>query len=327
MEANEPGKEPILILGDGKLVYSVVVCLLQAGHPVRLFTKNMDDALKNVNLHFADLAKNASQGNEYHTLEITDVLEGRLDYKLAIAIIDENLLKKKAMIHQLEEMLPLDSTIAINTESIPLSILLEGSNHPGRIIGLNWVDPAHTTYFLELVTNSNSDEILVDRLFSLAKKCWNKDPYVIYNDLSIRAKLFAAMIREAFYLVENGYASIEDIDRSCRNDAGYYLPFAGNFRFIDLMGTYAYGMVMKDLNPELSKECKVPEFFKNIIEQGDLGMENNKGFYKYENGEAEKWEELFKKFSYQIQDIITKYPFNYKSDGFSPNQIKSEMYE
>jgi 3-hydroxybutyryl-CoA dehydrogenase len=80
---------------------------------------------------------------------------------------------------------------------------------------------------------------------------------------------------------------------------------------MDLMGTYAYGLVMKDLNPELSTESCIPDFFKEIIKQGGLGMENDKGFYEYEEEDAHYWEKQFRKFSYQIQDIIRKYPFKY----------------
>lgn len=328
MKLNGHKNDPILIAGEGKLVHSIAVCLLQAGHSVTLFSKNKNDALENINLHFTDLSESTAEAFQHRELKITNVLESKLGYQLTIAITNESLLEKKEMISRLEERLPTDSAIAINTESIPLSTLQNGSNHPERIIGVNWVEPAHTTYFLELITNSQTDKVLADHLFHLAKRCWNKDPYIIHSDLSIRARMFVAMVREAFYLVENGYASVEDIDRACRNDAGYYLPFAGNFRYMDLMGTYSYGVVMKELNPELSKECNAPAFFKDIMAQGGLGMENNKGFYKYENDDAEKWNQIFREFSYQIQGIINKYPFNYKDKDLSQKQkIKSEIYE
>jgi 3-hydroxybutyryl-CoA dehydrogenase len=242
-------------------------------------------------------------------------IEGFLDrkaagHKIGIAITGENVEEKKARIQQLEKLLFPGSIIAINTESIPLSLLQDGCEHPERLIGLNWVEPAHTTFFLEIITNAGTKKKLVDHLYDLAKAHWNKDPYCVSKNVGIRAKMLSGMIREAFFLVQNGYATIEDIDRACRNDAGYYLPFAGNFRYMDLMGTYAYGLVMKDLNRELSKEAHVPPFFEEIMKKGGLGMQNNKGFYSYEPGDAERWKELFSMFSYQIQQIIEKNPFN-----------------
>lgn len=317
-------KTPVLIIGDGKLAYSVSVCLLQAGHQVTLFTENEDSALKSINTHFSDLSKLTSEVPERANLRITNVLDDRLNYKLAIAVTNESLLEKQSVVHLLEKSIPNNAIIAINTESIPLSALQQNSISPERIIGTNWVEPAHTTYFLEIITNTETNKELADHLFHLAKACWNKDPYVIFNDFSIRAKMLSAMAREAFYLVQNGYASIEDVDRACRNDAGYYLPFAGNCRYMDLMGTYAYGLVMKDLNPELSKDHCLPEFLKEIIAGGGLGMENNKGFYNYEDGDTGRWNEIFRKFSYQIKQIIDRYPFNQSEESSPPgNKAKS----
>ena len=312
-------KESILIVGSGKVAFSLVVCLIQAGYPITLFTKNRDIALKSINFHLADLPMSANKFHLSNYLKITNELSCKIDFKLVIVLTDENLLEKRTLIKQLENKLPPNSLIAINTESIPLANLQEGCNYPDRVLGANWVEPVHTTYFLELITNCKSNEEQINYLFNLAKTYWNKDPYIINNTLSIRAKMFAAMAREAFYLVQNGYASIEDIDRACRNDAGYYLPFAGNFRYMDLMGGSAYGMVMKDLNPELSKEHKLPEFFKNILEQGGLGMENNKGFYQYDREDVDRWDTVFRMFSYQMQEIISKYPFNYKNKNIKLN--------
>ncbi|MEO5646900.1 MAG: 3-hydroxyacyl-CoA dehydrogenase family protein [Chitinophagaceae bacterium] len=153
----------------------------------------------------------------------------------------------------------------------------------------------------------------------MARLNLEKDPYVVVN-FSIRAKLMTAMIREAGYLIQNGYATLEDIDRACRNDAGYYLPFAGNFRYMDLMGTSAYGMVMKDLNPELAKDIDIPVCFKEVIESAELGMQDKKGFYNYNEGDLEKWEAFFQKFSYEVQNIMHRYPFNYAPDEFAENE-------
>jgi len=305
-------KSPVLIIGNGRLSHSVPICLLQAGHPVTLLTKDVGQALNSINDHLNDLYQTNSKEFQWGYLNINSVPDHKHTYQFGIAITSEDLEEKKEVILQMEKYLPEDSIIAINTESIPLSNLQEACDHPERLIGLNWVEPAHTTYFLELIINESTNKSLADDLMNLAKTSWQKDPYLISNNVSVRAKMLGAMAREAFYLVQNGYASIEDIDRACKNDPGYYLPFSGNFRYMDLMGTYAYGLVMKDLNRELSRASDIPGFFKEIIEQGGLGMENNKGFYEYQEGDVERWKEVFSKFSYQIQEMISKYPFNYQ---------------
>jgi len=302
---------PILVIGSGKLASSVTVCLLLAGHAVTLMTDDKEGAVARINSHFTDLSGFNERVLTPDLLEIEGFPDGKATgHRIGIAITGEDLVEKRAMIQQLERILFPGSAIAINTESIPLSQLQETCLRPNRLVGLNWVEPAHTTFFLELIINAHTNRKLADNLYELAKCHWNKDPYLIFNNVSIRARMLSGMIREAFYLVQNGYASIEDIDRACRNDAGYYLPFAGNFRYMDLMGTYAYGLVMKDLNRELSKDTHIPRFLEEIIEQGGLGMENNKGFYKYKEGDMERWNKIFSMFSYQIQDVIERNPFN-----------------
>lgn len=205
---------PILIIGEGKLASSVTVCLLLAGHPVTLVTDNKNDAIESVYSHFLDLSRFNDRELNLDLLEVANSPDCKAaGYKIGIAITSENLFEKRAVLQQLEKNIPPGSVIAINTESIPLSTLQEACDHPDRLIGLNWVEPAHTTFFLELIINGTTDNTLADNLYALAKNHWNKDPYLISNDVSIRAKMLSGMIREAFYLVQNGYASIEDIDR------------------------------------------------------------------------------------------------------------------
>ncbi len=184
---------------------------------------------------------------------------------LAIAITREDTNTKRQLIQRMEDRLPDHAIIAVNCESMPLSDVQAGSRHPSRIVGLNWSFPADLTLFLEIITNDITDAASRVRLEELARQKWGKDPYISSSGFSLRARLMAAWAREAIYLVENDYASMESVDRACRNDAGYYLPFAGNFRYMDLMGTYAYGTVMKDLNPELSKDTAISDAIAEAI--------------------------------------------------------------
>ncbi len=48
---------------------------------------------------------------------------------------------------------------------------------------------------------------------------------------------------------------------------------------------------------------------KKVVEKGGLGMQNNQGFYNYAEGDAEKWDAIFRQFSYQIQEIMNKLSF------------------
>jgi 3-hydroxybutyryl-CoA dehydrogenase len=116
------------------------------------------------------------------------------------------------------------------------------------------------------------------------------------------------MYREAMSLVENGYASVEDVDRACRNNTGYWMTLVGVFRWMDLTGVAAYHTVMKDLFPTLNNSTHVPELIDKIVREGGRGVANAHGFYSYTPEEAKLWEETFTEFSYEIRELALRYP-------------------
>lgn len=310
---------PILVAGNDKVACSLTVCLMNGGHDVLLYTTH-DEADEIIKAH-VDYQHSLPDASTISKNFITvSSLDEQVNCKIAIIVSGECIHEKQSLLQKIESFADIDTIIAINTESIALSELHNVVKNPGRVIGANWVEPVHTTSFLEIITNDSTDETVAQDFYLLAKLFWEKDPYILKSDYGIRYKMMAALIREACFLIENGYATIEDIDRACRNDAGYYLPFAGNFRYMDLMGTNAYGMVMKDLNPALCKDEKIPELVTNIVDAGGEGMANNKGFYLYKEGEVEAWEEKIRTFSHEIKGVIDKYPFNYVEEAASFNK-------
>lgn len=307
-DVTAPSKVPLLVSGTGPLAAGITVCLLQAGHPVTHLSPDPEaDGHRIARLQDAE-AKFGKRDRPAPALVLTAQPESLPDVAAAVIAAPECVAAKQQRIAELEKVLGEDAVIAVNTESIPLSRLQEGTERPGRILGANWAPPAHTTLFLEMIVNTACKEALVLSFKEMAMG-WGKDPYVVPGDEGIRSRMMSALAREAFFLVGNGYASVEDIDRACRNDAGYYLPFAGNFRYMDLMGPYAYGLVMEDLNPGLDRSAAPPEWMDELLQNGHTGMDAGKGFYDYADGEAEKWESVFNRFSYRIRQLMRRYPF------------------
>lgn len=298
--------DPILLIGEGKLCHSVAACLAISGHAVSLVTGNVEAAQDGVDEHLTNSEPLLHEAAARGTVEYNPANAGLFNL-IVIVTPDDITLKRDALALAQKHLSP-GGIVAVNTLSVDLNELQQGQPFATQVVGLNWVEPAHTTLFLEIIGNSATNPDGVTRLKELGLK-WGKDPYVLQSGFSVKARLAAALTREALFLVSNGYATHEDIDRNCRNDAGYYLPFVGNARYMDLMGTYAYGMVMKDLNRHLSKDETLDDDTALLLENGHLGMEKGKGFFEYPDGEADEWKEKMAKFSYEINEIIRKYPF------------------
>jgi 3-hydroxybutyryl-CoA dehydrogenase len=147
------------------------------------------------------------------------------------------LTKRKASIKKLETVLSPTAIIGSNTSAIPVTVLQSGLQYPERVLGIHWAEPAHITRFMEVICGKDSQLEYAYKMVELAES-WGKEPSLLKKDIRgfITNRIMYAMLREAFYLVENGYATMEDVDRSLRNDLGYWITFAGPFRFMDSDG-------------------------------------------------------------------------------------------
>ncbi len=301
-------KDAMLVIGEGKLSCTVAACLLMAGHEVVFACEDPAAARKRTEEHLRLSEKFMLQAPGNEKLRVVSAPEEGDKFQVVIIVTADRPEDKEKAIRTGDRYVSENGILAINMESTELSELQPLAGAPERLIGLNWSMPAHTTFFLEIIGNDLSDENVLNQVMSLGKE-WGKDPYIVRSGFSVRARLNAALTREALYLVANGYASHEDIDRNCRNDAGYYLPFAGNARYMDLMGTYAYGVVMKDLNRHLSADKTLDPQTEALLENGHLGMESGQGFFSYSKEETQEWADKMNSFSYQIRQLIKKYAF------------------
>ncbi|RYE20128.1 MAG: 3-hydroxyacyl-CoA dehydrogenase family protein [Sphingobacteriales bacterium] len=297
---------------------SIATCILAAGHPVTSLIRDMKkagEARLRVTEFLEQLHAEGILKEEPKTVlarfTITDDVAAFAGYEVIIESIIENLDEKKLVFNRLEEVLPATAIIGSNTSAIPVSVLQAGLKHPERLLGIHWAEPAHITRFLEVICGKQSDIKYAEKILTLAEG-WGKEPSLLRKDIRgfITNRLMYALMRESFNLLENGYATVEDIDRSIRNDLGYWMTFAGPFRFMDLTGIPAYLTVMQDLFPELDNSSSAPEFMEKLVASGAKGVSNAKGFYNYTEESAAKWEKLFVEFSYDIRKLAEKYPQN-----------------
>jgi 3-hydroxybutyryl-CoA dehydrogenase len=314
----DTAKIPVGVVGLGLMGCSITTCLLMAGHPVLAIAaipQDMEQAGNRIRNHLNRSKEQRLISLEpalYHKqLQISEDFGLLAECKLVIECTLENMEIKKTVYGKIEKVISEDCLLTSNTSAIPISILQKLTLHPSRFFGLHWAEPSHTTRFLEIICGELSDITKGEYLYQLAHY-WAKEPTLVRKDIRgfITNRLMYAMYREALHLVETGYASVEDVDRACRNNAGYWMTLVGVFRWMDLTGVAAYHTVMKDLFPTLYNGTEVPELIDKIVREGGKGVTNAHGFYSYTPEEARLWEETFTEFSYDIRNLALKYPAN-----------------
>lgn len=323
--------EPIAagVVGMGLMGTSIAACLLGAGHrlacveadPAKLRTapKRLRELLKDawkrrlISATPDSLMKRATISGDFAVLKGAGIV-----VESTIESIDV----KRQVIRNIEVTASAGALIGSNTSAIPVTLLQEDAQHPERILGLHWAEPANITRFMEIICGKETSFTNAQKAVRLARQ-WGKEPSLLRRDIRgfITNRIMYAMLREAFYLVEAGYATIADVDRSLRNDYGYWITFAGPFRFMDLTGIPAYAAVMKDLFPDLNCSTEVPRLMQKVVRSGARGVSNAKGFYRYTPAQAKRWENLFLEFSHEIRDLAGKYP---EDIGDRPNRTRAK---
>jgi 3-hydroxybutyryl-CoA dehydrogenase len=304
------------VIGLGLMGTSITAALLAAGHPVTSLSIDAKQR-ENAPAHIVELLRelkkegmlSADAEQVIKRLRVTEDYKDFADCQIVIESIIEDLPAKRGAIRKTEEVVSAEALIGSNTSAIPVTLLQQGAIHPERILGIHWAEPAHVTRFMEIISGDESSLAFAERAVEFARG-WGKEPTLVRKDIRgfITNRIMYAMLREAFFLVENGYATVADVDRSVRNDMGFWMTLAGPFRFMDLTGIPAYRAVMKDLLPELSCDTQVPQLMEKVVSSGALGVANGHGFYEYTPEQAKRWEEIFLKFTYDIRALAQKYP-------------------
>ena len=306
------------VVGLGLMGCSIVANLLIAGKTVVALAPqaiDLDKASARIRHYLEEAYLHAfskfTPDENLERLTITTDYADLKDCGLVMECVVENLQVKAEVYKKIESVISEDAILTTNTSALPITILKDFVLYPKRFLGMHFAEPAFTTKFLEIICSSETDEAIANNAYQIATS-WGKEPTLVRKDIRgfITNRIMYAMYREAFYLVENGYASIEDVDRSCRNDGGQWMPFCGLFRYMDLTGLQAYYSVMKDLFPTLSNQKNVPDLIEKIAMNGGNGIANGKGFYSYSPGEAEEWEKTYEEFAFEISRLTAKYPID-----------------
>lgn len=311
-----PAEISVGIVGLGLMGSSIATCMLIAGHRVvglEPLEGELESGEKRIQQHLKIAwEKNLiSEKPEFYLkhLQVCSDFSKLRDTQLVIENVKEDIAIKKVVFTKINVVVSTDTLITSNTSAIPISELQEFVSNPNRFFGLHWMEPAHTTRFLEVICGDKSDIELANYLYNMAE-LWGKEAVLVKKDIRgfIANRLMYAMYREAMHLVEGEYATVEDVDRACRNVAGYFLPMVGVFRWMDFTGVGAYRTVMKDLFPLLSNASAPGNLINKIVDEGGNGIFNGKGFYDYTEDERKLWQEAYTKFTYEIRELALKYP-------------------
>ena len=304
------------VVGLGLMGTSITACLLAAGHPVIGIETDAIRRRKvkgNILSSLRKLAKEGFLGRDptqlIKNLKVSSSYAHLADARIVIESTTESVPVKIKVLRTIESLVSPSTLIGTNTSAIPITRLQKKMAHPERVLGMHWDEPAHVTIFMEIVQGDLTSPAFANLAARIAEQWWGKEPSRVRKDIRgfITNRLSYAMFREACYLVDSGAATIEDVDRSLRNDVGWWMGLVGPFRYMDLMGVRAYRAVMRGLLPELSCGKKIPPLMRKATQAGGNGVSTGKGFYSYTPADRKAWEKRFVDYTYEMRRLAEKY--------------------
>jgi len=283
MQTNKVG-----VVGAGAMGAGIAQIASQAGHQVILYDLSqttLDESASKLAKVMARLVEKKRisldesidiQGRIVRSTQI-DLFDG---CNLVIEAVVENLDVKLSVFKQIEKIVSSDCIVASNTSSLSITSLASGCNHPERVVGLHFFNPAPLMPLVEIVPAIQTSEGIPLHLISLMKK-WGKSP-VITKDTPgfIVNRVARPFYGEALRILDEGIADVPTIDTVMRN-LGFKM---GPFQLMDLIG--------HDINYAVTESvfksfyCD-PRFMPSItqlklVEAGWLGRKVGKGFYSYD---------------------------------------------
>ncbi len=217
---------------------------------------------------------------------ITDFKDGK-EVDLAIEAVFEKMELKQEIFQKLDKICHPDTLIASNTSAIPITELAAVTNRPEKVLGLHFFSPVPMMQAVEVIKGAATadDSAAIGREFVIQV---GKEPIMVNRDVAgfvINRINFPSAI-EAMNLVEQGVASVEDIDKGLRLAAGRRM---GIFETGDMVGLDVTYGAMKAMYEETGDPRWYPPLLlRRKVKAGHLGRKAGKGWYEYNEDGSKK---------------------------------------
>jgi 3-hydroxybutyryl-CoA dehydrogenase len=304
------------VVGLGLMGSSFIASLLIAGHKIKAIAplpEDMGMAPDRIRHHLAvcERSKLLCKPIEAYLEQVViseDYGElGSCDLVLECVIEIEEI--KRTIYKKIEAVVERSAVIASNTSAIPISELQRSLAHPDRFLGIHWAEPSYFTRFLEITSGNSTDIRNAEWVYELAHS-WGKEPTLLRKDIRgfVTNRLMYAVYREGLSIVAKGEASLDDVDKAFRYDAGSWMTMMGVFRRMDLLGLKDHFEIFKRTFPHLCNDGHVPPLMQKMVDINARGTKSLSGLYRYSEEEAARWDEAFASFNADIFQLAALYP-------------------
>lgn len=199
---------------------------------------------------------------------------------LAIEAATENQAVKEKILHQIDEIVDQETIIATNTSSLSITKLAALNSDPARFIGMHFFNPPPLMALVEVIRGLQTSDATHSAIIEMAKRI-GKEPITVKNSPGfVVNRILIPMINEAFFVLQEGLASPEDIDAGMK--LGCNQPI-GPLALADLIGLDTCLAVMEVFFENFSDSKYRPcPLLREMVAAGYLGRKTGRGVFTYD---------------------------------------------
>jgi 3-hydroxybutyryl-CoA dehydrogenase len=214
---------------------------------------------------------------------------GRLEYAgsvedvareadLVIEAVPEELESKIEIFTLLDKVCRPKTILASNTSSLSITEIAGVTYRAAKCVGMHFFNPVHKMKLIEIVRAAQTDDETISVAVEVGKRMGKEIVVIKESPGFITSRINAMIGNEAFYMLGEGIASAEDIDKALK--LGLNHPM-GPFELVDLVGLDTRLHILDYLHGTLGEKYKPAPLLVEYVQAGRLGRKVGKGVYEY----------------------------------------------
>jgi 3-hydroxybutyryl-CoA dehydrogenase len=280
----------IACLGTGTMGHGVAFLAAKAGNRVQLFGRSpasiqrgMDGVDRAIKLYETNnlMVKGMGEQIKSNISGMTTVEEAVAGVDLVMESVAEDMKVKHDVFQVAEKNCPEGAILATDTSSLTLSRICSVFKKPEKFLAIHFFTPPYLMPTVEVcpcpatlpsvcAVSAQWVELIGNVPIVMAKEV----PGFLIN------RIQAACVREAMYIVEQGWASAETVDKAIAYSLGRRYCATGPIESMDMGGIDIFDAILDELGDKLYAG-KSPKILKDSLARGDLGLKSGKGIYNW----------------------------------------------